>query len=198
MNNTIEKPALTIAQINTQIDRFVDLYVKGSEAFVQAGEILVELVDNDQHTYDYILRKFPTLNPTILNKLEQMGRKTLHPQLLFNNSAGYSKLQKLPYSLQERYIDEPIPLVVHTDTGTDVLLVKAREMTKEQANQAFATGRIRTEGEQKAYLIQQESTAARNITPVMQTPWKIKGSKVEINGVLFTRKELAGILAQMD
>jgi hypothetical protein len=198
MNNTIEKPALTIAQINSQIDRFVDLYVKGSEAFVQAGEILVELVDNDPHTYDYILRKFPTLNPTILNKLEQMGRKTLHPQLLFNNSAGYSKLQKLPYSLQERYIDEPIPLVVHTDTGTDVLLVKAREMTKEQANQVFATGRIRTEGEQKAYLIQQGSTAAKNVTPAMQTPWKIKGSKVEINGVMFTRKELAGILAQMD
>jgi hypothetical protein len=198
MNNTIEKPALTIAQINSQIDRFVDLYVKGSEAFVQAGEILVELVDNDPHTYDYILRKFPTLNPTILNKLEQMGRKTLHPQLLFNNSAGYNKLQKLPYSLQERYIDEPIPLVVHTENGTDVLLVKAREMTKEQANQAFATGRIRTEGEQKAFLIQQESNAAKNVTPAMQTPWKIKGAKVEINGVLFTRKELAGILAQMD
>jgi hypothetical protein len=198
MNNTIEKPALTIAQINITIDRFVDLYVKGSEAFVQAGELLVKLVDNDQHTYDYILRKFPTLNPTILNKLEQMGRKTLHPQLLFNNSAGYSKLQKLPYSLQERYIDEPIPLVVHTENGTDVLLVKAREMTKEQANQAFGTGRIRTEGEQKAYLIQQESNAARNVTPAMQTPWKIKGAKVEINGVLFTRKELAGILAQMD
>lgn len=198
MNNTIEKPALSIAQINTQIDRFVDLYVKGSEAFVQAGEILVELVDHDPHTYDYILRKFPTLNPTILNKLEQMGRKTLHPQLLFNSSAGYSKLQKLPYSLQERYIDEPIPLVVHTENGTDVLLVKAREMTKEQANQAFATGRIRTEGEQKAFLIQQESNAAKNVTPTMITPWKIKGAKVEINGVTFTRKELAGILAQMD
>ena len=198
MNNTIEKPSLTIAQINSQIDRFVNLYVKGSEAFVQAGEILVELVDNDPHTYDYILRKFPTLNPTILNKLEQMGRKTLHPQLLFNNSAGYSKLQKLPYSLQERYIDEPIPLVVHTENGTDILLVKAREMTKEQANQAFATGRIRTEGEQKAYLIQQESNDAKNVTPPIITPWKIKGAKVEINGVLFTRKELAGILAQMD
>ena len=198
MNNTIEKPTMTITQINTQIDRFVDLYVKGSEAFVQAGEILVELVDNDPHTYDYILRKFPTLNPTILNKLEQMGRKTLHPQLLFNNSAGYSKLQKLPYSLQERYIDEPIPLVVHTENGTDVLLVKAREMTKEQANQAFGSGRIRTEGEQKALLIQQESNAAKNVTPPIITPWKIKGAKVEINGVLFTRKELAGILAQMD
>lgn len=189
---------MTIAQINKHLDRFIDLYIKGSESFVQAGEILVELVDQDPHTYDYILRKFPNLNPTVLSKLEQMGRKTLHPQLLFNNSAGFAKLQRLPYSLQERYIDEPIPLVVHTEAGTDVLLVKAREMTKEQANQAFGTGRIRTEGEQKAYLIQQESNAARNVTPAMQTPWKIKGSKVEINGVLFTRKELTGILAQMD
>lgn len=198
MNATLEKPKMTITQINKQLDRFVELYIKGSESFVQAGEILVELVDQDPHTYDYILRKFPKLNPTVLSKLEQMGRKTLHPQLLFNNSGGYAKLQRLPYSLQERYIDEPIPLVVHTESGTDILLVKAREMTRDQANQAFGTGRIRTEGEQKAYLIQQDSITARNVTPAMQTPWKIKGSKVEINGVIFTRKELAGILAQMD
>ena len=188
----------TLTNQQAQIDAFITHFRRGVEEWITAGEILVQMVEQDPYVYDYIIQQCPQINAGILGRFEQMGRKTLHPQLLFNNSAGYSKLQKLPYSLQERYIDEPIPLVVHTENGTDVLLVKAREMTKEQANQAFGTGRIRTEGEQKAYLIQQESNAARNVTPAMQTPWKIKGAKVEINGVLFTRKELAGILAQMD
>jgi len=197
MTTTLEKPTMTASEINSSINAFVDFYKQGVNAWIQAGEVLVKMVDADPHAYDYIIQKCPSINPMILERFEQMGRKTLHPQLLLNNSAGYSKLQRLPFSLQERYLDEPIPLVVHTETGTDVLLVKAREMTKEQANQAFATGRIRTQGEQKAYLIQQQSNAAKNVTPAIQTPWKIKGSKVEINGVLFTRKELQAILAQM-
>jgi len=198
MTTTLERPNMTVTQLNTAIESFVDFYKQGVNAWIKAGEVLVEMVDSDPHAYDYIIQKCPNINPMILERFEQMGRKILHPQLLLNNSAGYSKLQKLPFSLQERYLDEPIPLVVHTENGTDVLLVKAREMTKDQANQAFSTGRIRTEGEQKAYLIQQQSNAAKNVTPSVQTPWKIKGSKVEINGVIFTRKELAGILAQMD
>lgn len=198
MNTTLEKPTMTRSELNRGIQRFLELYTKSAEAMVEAGTILCQMVDADPHAYDYIIKEQPMINPHILERFEQMGRKTLHPQLLFNNSAGYSKLQRLPFSLQERYLDEPIPLVVHTESGTDVLLVKAREMTKDQANQAFATGRIRTEGEQKAYLIQQQSNAAKNVTPAMQTPWRIKGSKVDINGVIFTRKELAGILAQMD
>ena len=71
-------------------------------------------------------------------------------------------------------------------------------MTKEQAAQVFAPGRVRTEGEQKAWLMQQRSNNARNISETVQVPWKIKGSKVIINGVEFTRKQLHVILAEME
>ena len=200
MNTTLEKPTMTISEINARATRFLDLYRKGVEAWIEAGEVLCQMVDTDPHSYDYIIQKCPIINAGILERFEQMGRKTLHPQLLLNNSIGYSKLQKLPYSLQERYLDEPIPLIVHTESGeTDVLLVKAREMTQDQANQVFASGRIRTEGEQKAWLIQQRSNKARDIVPAaQQTPYKIKGNKVIINGMEFTRRQLASILAQMD
>jgi len=200
MTTTLERPTMTTAELNRGIKRFTELYLKGVEVWIEAGTILCEMVDTDPHVYDYILKDCPNLNAGILERFEQMGRKTLHPQLLLNNSIGYSKLQKLPYSLQERYLDEPIPLIVHTESGeTDVLLVKAREMTKDQANQVFGNGRIRTEGEQKAWLIQQRSNKSRDIVPAaQQTPYKIKGNKVIINGVEFTRRQLASILAQMD
>lgn len=192
------KTTLTINEMETKIDNFIALFKDGVEAWIKAGEILVELVEADPHTYDYIIQKCPTLNAGILGRFEQMGRKTLHPQLLLTASPGFAKLQKLPFSLQERYIDEPVPIVVHTDDGTDILLVHAKNMTKEQAAQVFAPGRIRTDGEQKAWLMQQRSNSARNVTEAVQVPWKVKGNKAIINGVEFTRKQLHVILAEME
>jgi hypothetical protein len=181
-----------------RIQQFITLFKEGVEAWIKAGEILVQMVEEDPYVYDYIIDQCPTLNAGILGRFEQMGRKTLHPQLLLTASPGFAKLQKLPYSMQERYITEPVPIIVHTDEGTDVLLVNAKDMTKEQAAQVFAPGRVRTEGEQKAWLMQQRSNNARNVTESVQVPWKIKGSKVIINGVEFTRKQLHVILAEME
>lgn len=187
---------LTKKESNQKINQFITLFRDGVNAWIKAGEILVELVEADPHTYDYIIQQCPQLNAGILGRFEQMGRKTLHPQLLLTASPGFAKLTRLPFSMQERYISEPIPLIVHTAEGTDVLLVKAKDMTKEQANQVFAPGRLRTEGEQKALLMQQQSNAARPVTT--SKPWSIRGSKIIINGLEFTRKELTAILAQMD
>lgn len=184
-------------ELNQKISEFITLFKDGVNAWIKAGEILVAMVEGDPHTYDYIIQECPQLNAGILGRFEQMGRKTLHPQLLLTASPGFAKLTKLPFSMQERYIDEPIPLIVHTDEGTDVLLVQAKNMTKEQASQVFTTGRIRTEGEQKAWLMQQRSNAAKPAEKSSK-PWSIKGHRVTINGIEFTRRELAGILAQMD
>jgi hypothetical protein len=187
---------LTKKESNQKISQFITLFKQGVDAWIKAGEVLVDLVESDPHTYDYIIQQCPQINAGILGRFEQMGRKTLHPQLLLTASPGFAKLTRLPFSMQERYISEPIPLIVHTAEGTDVLLVKAKDMTKEQANQVFAPGRLRTEGEQKALLMQQQSNAARPVTT--SKPWSIRGSKIIINGLEFTRKELTAILAQMD
>ena len=187
---------LTQTESEQKITEFITLFKEGVNAWIKAGEILVDLVENDPHSYDYIIQSCPQLNAGILGRFEQMGRKTLHPQLLLTASPGFARLTRLPFSMQERYIEEPIPLIVHTDEGTDVLLVKAKDMTKEQASQVFAPGRLRTEGEQKAWLMQQKSNNARPVTS--SKPWSIKGSKIIINGLEFTRKELTAILAQMD
>jgi len=191
------KTALSQKETNKKITEFIALFKQGVDAWIKAGEILVGLVESDPHTYDYIIQQCQTLNAGVLGRFEQMGRKTLHPQLLLTASPGFARLQRLPMSMQERYIEEPIPLIVHTDGGTDVLLVQAKNMTKEQAAQVFTTGRIRTEGEQKAYLMQQRSNSAKNVTPA-NPMWKIKGGKVIINGVEFTRKTILSILSEME
>lgn len=191
------KTTLTQPDRNDMILQFIALFKQGVEAWIKAGEILVELVEDDPHAYDYIIQQCPQINAGILGRFEQMGRKTLHPQLLLTSSPGFSKLQRLPFSMQERYIEEPIPLVVHTDDGTDILLVQAKNMTKEQASQCFGTGRIRTEGEQKAWLMQQRSMAAKpvgNSAPA----WTIKsGRAIFREGASMSAGELATIIAQL-
>jgi hypothetical protein len=191
------KTTLTVNEMNAKIDSFITLFNDGVQAWIKAGEILVELVEADPHSYDYIIQKCPTLNAGILGRFEQMGRKTLHPQLLLTASPGFGKLQKLPFSLQERYIEEPIPLVVHTEDGTDVLLVQAKNMTKEQAAQVFAPGRIRTDGEQKAWLMQQRSMAAKPVNKP-EAAWTIKNGRVIFRETTsLSAGELATILAQI-
>ena len=188
----------TLANQKAQIETFIQHFRRGVEEWITAGEILVQMVEEDPYVYDYIIAQCPQLNAGILGRFEQMGRKTLHPQLLLTASPGFAKLQRLPYSMQERYIEEPVPVIVHTDDGTDVLLVKAKDMTKEQAAQVFAPGRIRTTGEQKAYLVQQASHRAIDKKDAVEKPWKIRGHRVIINNVEFTRKELYAILSQME
>ena len=182
---------------NKQIEKFIELFQTGVNAWIQAGEILVAMVEDDPHVYDYIIQKCPTLNAGILGRFEQMGRKNLHPQLLLSASPGFDKLRKLPMSMQERYIKEPIPIIVHTDGGTDVLLVEAKNMTKEQANQVFAPGRVRTEGEQKAWLMQQRSMAAKPAGTNIPA-WTVKSGKVTFNqGATLSAGELATIITQL-
>jgi hypothetical protein len=180
-----------------QISEFIELFQTGVNAWIKAGELLVQMVEDDPHIYDYIIQQCPTLNAGILGRFEQMGRKTLHPQLLLSASPGFSKLSKLPFSMQERYLTEPVPIIVHTDSGTDVLLVEAKNMTKDQANQVFAPGRIRTEGEQKAWLMQQRSNAAKP-TGTNLPAWSIRNGRVVFNaGATLSAGELATIITQL-
>lgn len=188
---------LTTKALNQKIETFIDLFRQGVEAWIKAGEILVEMVDNDPHTYDYIIEKCPTLNPGILGRFEQIGRKILHPQLLLTASPGFARLRRLPFSMQERFIEEPVALVVHTDEGTDVMLVKAQNMTKDQAEQAFGPGRLRTEGEQKAWLMDQRSKKAKPIGSNLPA-WSIRGGRVIFNeGATLSAGELATIITQL-
>ena len=180
-----------------RIDQFLDLFHQGINAWIKAGEILVELTEDDPHAYDYIIQRCPTLSAGVLGRFEEMGRKTLHPQLLLTSSPGFAKLQKLPFSLQERYVEEPIPIIVHSEGGTDVLLVKAKEMTKEQAAQVFTGNRVRTEGEQKAYIMQQRSEHARPVGTNLSA-WTVKNGRVIFNqGASLSAGELATIITQL-
>jgi hypothetical protein len=87
-------------------------------------------------------------------------------------------------------------LLINGMNGTDVLLVDVKNLTQSQSRQIFAKGRIRSEGEQKAWMVEQESKS-RAITHTPQA-WTIKGGRVIFNkGATLSAGELATIITQI-
>ena len=180
-----------------KIAEFIQAFQDGIESWKQAGAILVELVESDPHVYDYITQRAPAMTSGMLQTIERVGRGQLLPTLAMDSSPGGIKLKGLPLSAQTRYETEPVPMVVETDNGPDILLVQVKNMTQKQARQAFTNGRLRTEGEQRAKLIEDRSNAARPVKDIGK-PWKIVNGKLHVvSGVTFSAGELASILAQI-
>lgn len=183
--------------LENEIHGFISAYKAGMNAWERAGKIIVRIMDHDPKMIDEIIKVCPTMTPSIIHVFERIGRGLLLPALAMDSSAGASKLRDLPISMQRRYECEPLPLVVNTQSGTDVLLVDVKNMTRDQARQVFAKGRIRSEGEQKAWLVGQQS---KNVTPITQnTPaWTIKNGRVLFQkGATLTAGELATIITQI-
>lgn len=180
------------------IKEFASLYQQGIQAWTRAGEIIVQLVDADPHAFEWIIAEHPDFNPTILSRFEKIGRKLVHPKLFLLSAPGTKKLQNLPYSVQERLIEEPVPLIVEIEGGVDILMVKVKDMSKDQADQCFAIDHVRTEAEQRAWLIDRRSAAARNVTP--ECPWKKSGKdSIEfVKGAKLNRKQIMAILMQLE
>jgi hypothetical protein len=195
-NKTTE---ITTKELNAKILQFSAHITAGMESWMSAGKILVEILEADPNAYNYITHECPQITPGMLRTFERIGRGLLLPALALESGSGPKMLRNLPLSQQERFMKEPVPLVVHTKDGkTDTLLVHVKDMTKEQAQQAFANDHIRTLGEQKAVMIQRDSKAATVHTGAATPAWTIKGGKVVFERqVTLTARELGMIISQL-
>ena len=187
---------------NSKVSQFKDLIFEGIEKWVKAGEILVDLLDSDKLTYEQICTECDGITPDIIARFEQIGRKQLHPRLLVNTSSGYKRLMQMPYSIQEKYSKEPIPVLVESSTGADQILIKAEDLSPHQCSQVFKRGGIRDLGAQRAYIKEQDRIAkeAREAEVECEhvSPWFVKGNKVIIRQTCQMDKgELLKILAEI-
>jgi len=128
--NTENIEVMSLSDLRNEINAFVAAYQRGMDAWEDAGKIIVRIVDQDPHAVDDICKLCPALTPTIVGMFERIGRGLLLPALAMDSSEGARRLRELPLSAQKRYEKEPIPLVVNTDHGTDILLVDVKNMTR--------------------------------------------------------------------
>jgi hypothetical protein len=192
---------LPAIKLGDKIAQFRASYTQGMESWKRAGEIIVEIVDADPSAYEIIMDQCPGITAQVIAVFERIGRGQILPALAMDNSAGANLLKSLPVSQQERYMAEPVPLVIETERGTDTLLVKVKDMSAAQARQAIIDGRIRTLAEQKAYraeIRQRELTYATRPAQGETPIWRIRNGRVEfLRGAILSAGELATIITQL-
>ena len=191
-----------ISKHEESIIGFRNLIMEGINAWVKAGDMLVDLIDNHGLTYEQIAEKCEGITSDILIRFEQIGRRQIYPQLLVNTSAGARKLAAMPYSQQVRYTKEPIPVLIKKGNSHDTLMVKVEDLTADQIRQVFTKEGIRELGAQRAWIEDREK-AAREAEVVecseWEVPWSVRGKQVVFNKpCAMGRKELLSILSEME
>lgn len=170
-----------------KVDEFGDLLKKGMEYIKKACEVYVQAITEDPNLLEEFKTKYPEVSMSAWADIEAVGRGTLSQGLLFKASSGYNRLKKLPLSLQQKYINGTVELLIE---GGESLKVKVEALTTDQARQVFSRTHVRTLGEQRAYL---ESKRSKN----KLKPYKIIDKKLVVKRVEFTIEELEDILKEL-
>lgn len=190
-------------QINTltntkdrKIAQFVELISQGIESWVKAGRIVAEAVDDDPDWIEKACDAVPGLQYETVRQFERIGRGHIEPRLLLSNTPGSRRLLGLPIEQQQRFLKDPVPVLIKTDAGWETLKTPIDNLTAFQASQVFGDRKVRTEAEQRAWL---ESKATVRAAAQIDEPYRVSGRKLIIfQACQLSAKQLAQLLAQME
>lgn len=171
--------------VETKLKQLSQVALACAEAYITAGDILVELLDKDEVKKEVIVEK-SGIPMGVLDIFERVGRKQLHPGLLLADYPAADPIMTLPFSDQEKLMTIPIEVVVLRDADkTEILQIDAKNLTKPQCKQVFSGNRagraIRNPGAQRAYL---ETEKTKQLTKkAVKTPtqtYRIDGKVITI------------------
>jgi len=188
---------MRLIEHNSAVDKFAALVNEGIQCWVSAGEIVAKNMDSDPEFIDKVNEKYPQFTHEILMRFEQIGRKSLIPELLVSDCPGYTKLRRLPYEYQAKLLNSGVETLIRTPSGWDSLKIAPINLTRNQADLVFAKDRIRSIAEQRAVI---EGNGIKKYVPTLQSemPYRIRGGRLFITDpVELTKQDLKKILAQM-
>lgn len=161
----------------------------------QAGELLVEMLDENEDTMEILLRENRGLSIAFLESLERVGRGLLDPLLLTDTAPAAQRAisQALPPQAQKELLTKNVPVVVGSNGETHVEHKPMRELNTREAARVIGDGKIRTPEEQLRVL--QEQAAARVAKSVR---YEIRGDRVLFHeGAMFTWVQLEEIIEKI-
>lgn len=174
------------------VQAFVDAFQNSMNSALEAGAILVRLIDSvGWQIKEHLIENFPGLTIEHLNTFERVGRKQLYHELLISDAPGVRALRKCTFSDQVKFWKEPLAMLL--SEGKDVLQVSVLAMTSDQAKQVFKSGRIRTLGEQRAWMEAQKHSP---IEASKQRPYIVKRGRVRFYDCELTVSQIAQLLSE--
>ena len=138
----------------------------------------------------------PEFSMEVLNHFELIGRKQLCPQLLVSEAPGVRALRRMPISDQQRYLKEPIDLLVVNDQDhTSHIKAMVYNFTTEQTMQVFAKTHIRDQAGQRTWV--ENRKAKLSPKKSLDTDYVVRRQEVIINRpCVLTRNDLIRLLAE--
>ncbi len=162
--------------IKNTIKEFVDLFAKGKQNLVAAGEVYVHLLETVEGIQDTLVKTYPNiLSYKVLDAMERIGRKQILPQLLLDTSPGAGRLINLPYSDQVKYSEANVDVVVIREGKSFIERKPVRELTGAEAHRVFARNSMRDAKEQVEYISGGAPIKYRRM------PYTIDGANVYFN-----------------
>ena len=185
------------AIVAPDIEKFVDLFQRGYEAWVEAGRVVVQALESDPDFADKVHEKHPEISIETVYAFDRLGRQDLHPKLLISDSPGAKRLRQLRYHVQEKFVEKPVPVLIKTDSGWETLKVSVFDLTSDQASQVFDKNDVRNDHSQRAYIEGKKASKAVKSFQV-DMPYRVVGRKlVVMKPCQFTLGQLTMIVAEM-
>lgn len=187
--STENKPA------KNSVSQFVELLNQGLQAWNDAAAIARENIAKDPEWPDKVAEACPMLSPDKVRAFCKIGQ-TVHVNLFLASGSGPNALRRLPIALQDKYVSEPVAVLI---ANGESLLVDVNNLTPDQASQVFAHDGVRSLAAQRAWL-EDKAMKAKPIAKKADVPYRVTGGKlvVMVAGTTFTRKDLAKFVAEMD
>lgn len=158
----------------TQQTQLIAQYIReGMEAWIKAGEIVVQLIDEHGQTKEQIAEACGSdISARMIQGIEQIGRKAYDPRLLMATYPAASLIKTLPYSDQKAVLNSGVKLLISKDGKLENMNIRVENLQPEQCKQVFDKGVIRGEAGQRAYIEEQRKKAELSKIP---TKAKAKG-----------------------
>lgn len=182
--------------------QITSLFTEGVKKWVQAGEIIMDLIDTHGLTPESISQGMDRkMSEEIVIRLEQLGRKKIIPELLILSCPAQSYGFHLPYKKQEKLIvkEEAIEVVMMDPSGSSYTLnVLFSNLTAFQCRQVFSKGVIRDLAAQRAWLESEKTKVQVKTVPRAVSTYDIIGNSVVVNQPCrFTKRDLLRMLKEL-
>lgn len=176
----------------SEICEQVKLKLAGAASeMLSACALVIELIDTHGWTAEEVAEK-ANIPPVFARNLERVGRNRLLPELIWGETPGRRRLARLPLQEQSRLMS--VPLEVATSKG-DVLQVGVDNLTPELCRQVFDGSRVRSLGEQRAWL----EVEGRKVKPLGVADYEVVGRQLVVHSPCkMSRAQCARALAEME
>ena len=132
-------------------DRIKKLLAAGTAYIQEAAGEIAKLYFEQQISAQEIARNIDRSSRWVYD-MARVGRGELLLEVAMAPALPFRSLSRCPVETQKKYFKEPVEVLVTTVRGPDKLLVEVQNLTRDQINQVFTADRVRTVGEQRAYI----------------------------------------------